>query len=169
VNAGSTSVRVSFSCNDNDVDVSIEADRLLLDVLREDLDLTGAKLGCGTGDCGACTVLLDGRAVNACLVYAVECDGRSVVTPEGVGQTPLGRIIVEELVNRGGVQCGICTPGFLVAAAAALADRDRPPDREEIQVALAGNLCRCTGYVPIIEAVAAAAERTSKLESGSDG
>ena len=157
--AGHQPVEVGFRCDGLQRSARVEADRLLLDVLREELDLTGAKLGCGTGDCGACTVLLDAKPVNACLVYAVECEGLAVVTPEGAAASESGRVIVEELVRTGGVQCGICTPGFVVSALAAIGEAPATPSREEIQVALAGNLCRCTGYVPIIEAVSAAAER----------
>ena len=152
-------VELGFLCDGLERKVRVEADRLLLDVLREELDLTGAKLGCGTGDCGACTVLVEGKPVNACLVYAAECEGLVVVTPEGAAASESGRVVVEELVRTGAVQCGICTPGFVVSALAAIDAAPGTPSREEIQVALAGNLCRCTGYVPIIEAVSAAAER----------
>jgi carbon-monoxide dehydrogenase small subunit len=141
------------------VAVETRADTLLLHALRDDLDLTAAKFGCGTGDCGSCTVMLDGRPVNSCLVYAVECADRDVTTPEGLEADPIGAIVVEELVTRGGVQCGICTPGFVAAATAAIGSAQNPLDKDDVAVALAGNLCRCTGYYPIIEAVRAASER----------
>jgi aerobic-type carbon monoxide dehydrogenase small subunit (CoxS/CutS family) len=146
----------TFCCNGVNRPLGGEGDRLLIDVLRDDLHLTGTKLGCGTGDCGACTVLLDGAPVNSCLVYAAECAGSSVETIESVAATPRGHRIVDALVAGGAVQCGICTPGIVVAAAALL-ERGGHPGREEIEIALAGNLCRCTGYLPIIAAVEAAA------------
>jgi carbon-monoxide dehydrogenase small subunit len=149
--------RWTLACNGRTVTVSAPADRLLIDVLREQLDLTGTKLGCGTGDCGACTVLLDGAAVNACLVYIAECDGRTVDTIEGVAATPAGAVVVDAFVEQDAVQCGICTPGFVVSAAAALPALGRAPERAAVQDALAGNLCRCTGYQPIVSAVQHAA------------
>ncbi|WP_037065854.1 (2Fe-2S)-binding protein [Pseudonocardia acaciae] len=151
-----------FRCNGADREVEA-GDRLLIDVLREELRLTGTKLGCGTGDCGACTVLLDGRPVNSCLVFAAECDGGEVRTAEGVSEGGAGRVLAEELAAAGAVQCGICTPGMLVMAAALVASRTGgAPDRAEIETALAGNLCRCTGYLPIMRAVTAAARRVGE-------
>lgn len=148
-----------FTCNGALRRISPPTDRLLIDIVREDLDLTGSKLGCGTGDCGACTVLLDGAPVNACLIYGVECDQHEIETIESVVNGHAGRMLVEEFSSRGAVQCGICTPGFIVAAAGYLqrARGKRTPER--MVAALAGNLCRCTGYRPILEAVAAAASR----------
>ncbi len=131
--------------------------RRLLDVLREELSLTGTKEGCGEGECGTCTVLLDGEPVNACLVVIGQCDGREVVTVEGLGDaehlTPVQRTFVTE----GGAQCGICTPGMLISAEALLR-RNSSPNDEQIREALAGNLCRCTGYERIVESVRRAAE-----------
>ena len=147
----------TFSCNGVERPLADARDRLLIEVLRDDLHLSGTKLGCGTGDCGACTVLLDGDPVNSCLVFAAECAGSAVETVEAVAASPRGRRIVEELVAHGGVQCGICTPGIVVVAAALL-ERTPRPRRDEIEVALAGNLCRCTGYLPIVAALEAAAE-----------
>lgn len=142
------------------VDVSPVA--RLLDVLREDLGLTGSKEGCGEGECGACTVLIDGRPVNSCLVPAAQAAGHELTTIEGLagrcgyakeGATPLQMALVEW----GGTQCGICTPGIAVCAQALLSE-EPAPSRERIREALAGNLCRCTGYQLIVDAVAAAAE-----------
>ena len=133
-----------------------EVDQTLLDALRDELGLTGSKEGCGSGDCGACSVMLDGRLVCACLALAVEAEGREVETIEGMADGdrlhPLQRTFLEEAA----LQCGICTPGFLVAAKALL-DRDLNPSETEIRYWLAGNLCRCTGYDKIVRAVQKAA------------
>ena len=129
-----------------------EVDQTLLDALRDELGLTGSKEGCGSGDCGACSVMLDGRLVCSCLALAVEAEGREVETIEGMADGdrlhPLQRIFLEDAA----LQCGICTPGFLVAAKALL-DRDLDPSETEIRYWLAGNLCRCTGYDKIVRAV----------------
>ena len=133
-----------------------EVDQTLLDALRDELGLTGSKEGCGSGDCGACSVMLDGRLVCACLALAAEAEGREVETIEGMADGdqlhPLQRTFLEEAA----LQCGICTPGFLVAAKALL-DRDLDPGETEIRYWLAGNLCRCTGYDKIVRAVQKAA------------
>jgi carbon-monoxide dehydrogenase small subunit len=143
-----------FGLNGAPARVEHDPDALLIETLRETCGLTGTKLGCGTGDCGACTVLLGGRPMNSCLVYTAECSGAEVATIEGVASTPVGAAIVDALVAADAVQCGFCTPGIVVTAAALL-------DGEEttVESALAGNLCRCTGYLPIIAAVRAAASR----------
>jgi len=151
-------VEIRFKVNGDEVTVAVEPHWTLLRVLREELELTGAKEGCGAGECGACTVIVDGRAVNACLYPALEAVGREVVTIEGLsgpdgGLHPLQKAFVE----KGAVQCGFCTPG-MVLSAKALLDRVPEPTEDDIRTALAGNLCRCTGYVQIIEAVKAAAE-----------
>ena len=144
---------IVFTLNGRRVSLRVHPLKRLLDVLREDCGLTGTKEGCGEGECGACTVLVDGRAVNACLVPAAQAAGAKVVTIEGLkGRHPLQRAFAEH----GGAQCGICTPGMLIAAHALLS-KNQKPTREEIAVALAGNLCRCTGYVKIIDAVEEAA------------
>lgn len=129
----------------------------LLDVLREDLALTGTKEGCGEGECGACAVLLDGELVNSCLVAACQAEGSQVRTVEGLARASDDLHPIQQAFwERGGAQCGICTPGMLMASAALLAENPRPSEAE-IREGLAGNLCRCTGYVKIVEAVAAAA------------
>ena len=131
----------------------------LLDVLREDLGLTGTKEGCGEGECGACAVLVDGELVNSCLMPACQVDGHAVRTVEGLAAADGALHPVQQAFwDKGGAQCGICTPGMLLAAVALLERRPRPSEAE-IREALAGNLCRCTGYVKIVEAVAAAAAR----------
>jgi aerobic-type carbon monoxide dehydrogenase small subunit (CoxS/CutS family) len=127
----------------------------LLDVLRQQLGLAGTKEGCGEGECGACTVLLDGEPVLSCLVPLLQCRGRRVETVEGIAAAPEARALLERFVAAGGVQCGACTPGIVVAAWALLRTNPRPT-REEVQEALAGNLCRCTGYEGIFRALEAA-------------
>lgn len=145
-----------FRLNGHPVEVACEPSRILLDLLREDLDLTGTKRGCDLGTCGCCAVLLDGRPTLSCLTLSRLVEDRDVTTIEGVtpssGLSPVQRAFVEH----GATQCGFCTPGFVVTATALL--RDRPhPSREEIERAISGNLCRCTGYRKIVEAIAAAA------------
>jgi aerobic carbon-monoxide dehydrogenase small subunit len=129
----------------------------LLDVLREDLELTGTKEGCGTGQCGACTVLLDGRPVNSCLLFVCDAAGHEVTTIEGLATPGELHPLQAAFVEHGAVQCGFCTPG-MVLAAKALLDANPHPTEEEIRRGLVGNLCRCTGYAKIVEAVKAAAE-----------
>jgi carbon-monoxide dehydrogenase small subunit len=132
--------------------VSVPADRRLLAFLREDLQLTGVKRGCGEGECGTCVVLLDGEPVNSCLMLAVEADGREITTVEGLA--PSGRLhpLQEAFIRHHGVQCGFCTPGMLLSATALLQRSPHPSD-EEILTALEGNLCRCTGYTQILAAI----------------
>ena len=132
--------------------------RRLLDVLRVDLGLTGTKEGCGEGECGACSVLLDGRLVDACLVPLCQADGAIVETVEGMGQPSSLSDLQQAFLETGGAQCGICTPGMLVAAEALLA-HVADPDEQQVREAIAGNLCRCTGYTKIIDAIRLAAAR----------
>jgi carbon-monoxide dehydrogenase small subunit len=140
--------------------------RRLLDVLREDLGLTGTKEGCGEGECGACTVILDGHVVDACLVPISQADGATVRTVEGLARRRAGESdreldeLQRAFLETGGAQCGICTPGMLMAARAYL-DQGGGPDEDDIREAIAGNLCRCTGYTKIIEAIALAARATA--------
>jgi aerobic carbon-monoxide dehydrogenase small subunit len=130
----------------------------LLDVLRLDLALTGTKEGCGEGECGSCSVLLDGALVNSCLVPALQANGTTIVTIEGLACVPRGQILQQAFLDCGGAQCGICTPGMILAAHHLLSKKSRPT-LDEIREGLSGNLCRCTGYLQIFEAVAEAAER----------
>jgi carbon-monoxide dehydrogenase small subunit len=139
----------------------VPVNRTLLQVLRDDLGLTGTKEGCGEGDCGACTVLVDGKAVNSCLVLAAEVEGRDVLTVEGLAKGGQLHPLQQAFVDEGAVQCGFCTPGMLMSAKALL-DSNPSPNETEIRTALAGNLCRCTGYVRIVNAVQKAAEAMSK-------
>jgi len=144
-----------FILNGSRVSLDVSSSRRLLDVLREDLRLTGTKEGCGEGECGACSVLIDGEVVNSCLVAAGQVDGCSVVTVEGLA-LPDGKLspLQQAFIERGAAQCGICTPGMLLAAHALLEQNPRPSE-DEVRVGLAGNLCRCTGYTKIIDAVLA--------------
>jgi carbon-monoxide dehydrogenase small subunit len=143
---------VNLRVNGRKEEVRVPSDRTLLQVLREDLWLTGAKEGCGTGECGACTVLLDGKPVNACLVLAVRCNNREVLTIEGLAEGKQLHPLQEAFIRHGAIQCGFCTPGMILSAKALL-DANPHPDEMLVKHALAGNLCRCTGYVGIIKAV----------------
>jgi carbon-monoxide dehydrogenase small subunit len=148
---------ITLRVNERSTRLAVAADAFLVDVLRETLALTGTKYGCGMGECGACTVLLDEQPVFACLVLAVEADGRSVTTIEGLARGDQLHALQRSFAELGAVQCGFCTPGMLVSAAALLAEQQRPTD-DQIRRALSGNLCRCTGYVKIVQAVRSAAE-----------
>ena len=144
--------RITLTINGETELVDVPSNLTLLQMLREKLALTGTKNGCAAGECGACTVMLNGEPVNSCMVLAVECDGASIVTVEGLADN--GRLdpVQEAIVEQGGVQCGFCTPGILISARALL-NRSPHPGDAEIREALVGNLCRCTGYLRIIEAV----------------
>ena len=154
-------VLVSTTVNGDAVEFACPQDETLIDSLRDRLSLTGAKEGCGTGDCGACSITLDGRLVCACLVLGAEADGRRIETVEGLSEGGKLHPLQEKFIEHAALQCGICTPGFLVAAKALL-DRNPNPNVEEIRYALAGNLCRCTGYDKIVRAVQAAAKQMRK-------
>jgi carbon-monoxide dehydrogenase small subunit len=144
--------KIKVTVNGSTEMVQVPSNMTLLQLLRDGLVLTGTKNGCAAGECGACTVILNGEPVNSCMVLAVECDGASVVTVEGLADD--GRLdpVQEAIVEQGGVQCGFCTPGILISARALLNRNPHPADAE-IREALVGNLCRCTGYLRIIEAV----------------
>jgi carbon-monoxide dehydrogenase small subunit len=150
--------RVQLTINGEVHDLLVRPERTLLDVLREDLGLTGAKRGCDLGACGACVVLLDGRPVNSCLTLAVEAGGHEIVTVEGVASAGELHPVQEAFVEHGAVQCGFCTPGMVLVAKALLDERPEAADAEILE-ALSGNICRCTGYVKILDAVRAAARR----------
>lgn len=152
----SDTIDVAFTINDETVHLSVSPDTSLLDALREDLELTGTKKGCGEGECGACSVLLNGKVVNSCLVLAAECAGAKVLTIEGLGRMGKFHPLQEAFVQNGAVQCGYCTPGMIVAAYALL-QKNPSPSEADVRRALEGNLCRCTGYRKIIDAVLAAA------------
>jgi carbon-monoxide dehydrogenase small subunit len=150
-------MKTLLSCTVNGEEHSVLADTrdTLLDLLRDRLGLTGTKEGCGNGNCGTCTVLMDGAPVNACLVLALEAPGRAIITIEGLAAGEL-HPLQQALVQHGGTQCGFCTPG-IVLSAKALLDEDPRPSEAQIRHAIAGNLCRCTGYGKIVEAIAAVA------------
>jgi len=153
-------VRLSFVLNKKLVQASVKPNLTLLDLLRHSFKLTGTKKGCDRGDCGACTVLLDGKPVNSCLILAPKVNGREITTVEGLGEPFRLDPLQESFVDHKAVQCGFCTPGMLLSAKAFLNENPRP-SREEVRRAISGNLCRCTGYIQIIDAIMAAAERTA--------
>ena len=150
---------ITLFVNGDRYEISVDPWRSLNEVLREDLNLTGTKVGCGSGDCGACTVLVDGRSVTSCLTLAVEMDGRRITTIEGVA--PSGEALhplQEAFIKKGAIQCGFCTPGMVLSALFLLKTKSKPSEKE-IRLGLSGNLCRCTGYNKIVEAISVAAER----------
>jgi aerobic carbon-monoxide dehydrogenase small subunit len=144
--------RISLKINGQEHDITVEARQTILDVLRNDLGLTGTKEGCGDGNCGSCTVLLDGHAVNSCLVFAVEAEGREVTTIEGLAQDGKLHPLQQAFIEEGAVQCGFCTPGLILTAKAFL-ESNPCPTEAEIRLGIAGNLCRCTGYDKIVKAI----------------
>jgi len=152
-----TSIAVSTTINGDDVEFLCQADETLLDVLRNRLGLMGAKEGCGTGDCGACSTIMDGRVVCSCLVLGAETEGRQIETIEGMAHNGDLHPLQKKFIEHAALQCGICTPGFLMAAKALL-DVNPDPSEEDIRFWLAGNLCRCTGYDKIVRAVQDAAK-----------
>jgi len=152
---------VTTTINGESTEFLCEPRDTLLEVLRDELNLKGAKEGCGTGDCGACSVLLDNRVVCSCLVLGVEAENRSVDTVEGMATGETLHPLQRQFLEHAALQCGICTPGFLIAGKALL-EKNPDPDESEIRLALAGNLCRCTGYDKIIRAVQSAAEEMRK-------
>jgi carbon-monoxide dehydrogenase small subunit len=151
-------VTYRLTVNGSPVELDAPGMRRLLDALREDLGLTGTKEGCGEGECGACSVLVDGQVVDSCLVPLCQVEGADVQTVEGLAEYGRLNVLQEAFLETGGAQCGICTPGMLMAGQAFLASGARVGE-EEIREAIAGNLCRCTGYTKIVEAIALAAER----------
>ena len=150
--------RITLVVNGSAEQVDVPSNMTLLQMLREKLALTGTKNGCATGECGACTVIMNGDAINSCMILAVECDGANILTVEGLAKDTVLDPIQETIIEQGGVQCGFCTPGILMSARALL-DRNPNPSDADIRAALVGNLCRCTGYLRIIDAVQDAAQR----------
>ena len=165
---GMTQAHLSLTVNGERTEVAFDPYKTLLEVLREDLGLTGTKHGCELGECGACAVLLDGQPVLSCLTLGLECEGREVTTVEGLQEDGRLHPLQEAFADLGGAQCGYCTPGILVTAKALL-DREPDPTREQIREALSGLICRCTGYLQIFESVEAAARKMPGTGSVSEG
>jgi len=148
--------KISFTVNGEKVHMEVEANKTLLRMLREDLNLTGAKEGCGAGECGSCTVIVDGKAVNSCMMLAVEADGKDIITVEGLAKNGALDPLQQSFINNAAFQCGYCTPGMLMSAKALLM-RNPNPSEDDIKEAIGGNLCRCTGYKAIVDAIKEAA------------
>lgn len=155
-------MKISFVINNKKVSLDVEPSMRLLDVIRNELHLTGTKEGCGEGECGACTVLVNEEPVNSCLTPIINVANRHIMTIEGFRETPEYRVIADAFADRGGSQCGFCTPGMILVTYSLL-KKNSHPSEEEIRFALSGNLCRCTGYQAIVDAVKVAAEKGIKL------
>lgn len=153
--------QIEVTVNGKRETIEVQPSETLLEMIRERLHLTGAKEGCGMGECGACTVIMDGVTVNSCLILAVEAHGKSIVTVEGVGSKEKLHPIQEAFVEHGGMQCGFCTPGMIVSGTYLLKRYPQPTD-EQIREGIAGNFCRCTGYTKIIESIDAAAKKMTE-------
>ncbi|HCU16636.1 xanthine dehydrogenase iron-sulfur subunit [Hafnia paralvei ATCC 29927] len=147
--------KIKVKVNGKLIDAQVNGQMRLLDFVRDKLNLTATKEGCAVGECGACTVIMDGNAVCSCLVLAEQCDGAEITTLEGLSNDPMAKKLQNAFVEHGGVQCGFCTPGVLMSTSALLAKHPKPSD-EQLLDALEGNICRCTGYQPIIQSIHAA-------------
>jgi carbon-monoxide dehydrogenase small subunit len=158
-------MKITFTLNGKETGIDVAPDRRVVDLLREDLGLTGTKEGCGAGECGGCTILIDGESRLSCLMLAAQLEGRSVTTIEGLAEQETGALhpVQEAFIEHGAVQCGFCTPG-MVLSAVDLLSRNPNPGREEIRRGLSGNLCRCTGYVKIVDGVEAAVRKMELRE-----
>ncbi len=154
-------MEIKFKINGKDVQLDLPAEKRLVDVIREDLGFTGTKIGCGEGECGACTVILDGVTVNSCIIPVFQVNGRDIMTIEGLMESGRADHIKESFLKHGAVQCGFCIPG-MVLSSFALLEKNPHPSEEEIRTGLSGNLCRCTGYKKIVEAVSAASVKGGK-------
>jgi carbon-monoxide dehydrogenase small subunit len=154
--------RIILKVNGEVEQVDVPSHMTLLQMLREKLALTGTKNGCSAGECGACTVMMNGEPINSCMVLAVECEGADIVTVEGLAHDGVLDPVQQTIIEHGGVQCGFCTPGMLISARALL-NRNPDPDEDEVREALVGNLCRCTGYLRIVDSVKDAASRQRAL------
>jgi carbon-monoxide dehydrogenase small subunit len=152
---------IKFNLNGEDVEAYVQDNVTILDFLRKEMKLTGTKRGCEEGECGACTILLDGKPITACMMFAVEAEGHKIVTIEGVMQGGKLHPVQKEFIDKWALQCGFCTPGVIISAIALL-EQNSSPTEHEIRDAIAGNLCRCTGYAKIVEAIASSAEAIRK-------
>jgi carbon-monoxide dehydrogenase small subunit len=155
--------KITFVLNNEPQELKVKPWRTLLEVLREDLQLTGTKEGCGEGECGSCTVIMNGKTVNSCLVPAIEADNQEIITIEGLADGDRLHPIQQAFVDNAGMQCGFCTPGMIMSAKTLL-DSNPNPTEEDIREGIAGNFCRCTGYTKIIESIGAAAEKMNEEE-----
>ncbi len=156
-------MELEMTVNGKHIEKQVDGDKRLIDLLREDLGFTGVKEGCGVGECGACTVLVDGKSVLSCLTRVAQVDGKEVLTVEGLSEDDDLHPIQQAFVETGGVQCGFCTPGFIMVALELL-EQNPDPTREEIREWIEGNICRCTGYVKIVDALELAAESMRSVE-----
>lgn len=155
-------MKIKLKVNSQLVEKEVDPSMRLIDFLREDLDLTGTKEGCGAGECGACTVIINGKAVNSCLVLVGQCQDKEIITVEGLAKNGELDPLQDAFIKEGAVQCGYCTPGMLMSAKALLLENPNPSE-EEIRRAISGNLCRCTGYVKIVKAIQTAAGNSKEV------
>jgi len=153
-------IKINFTVNQKKYNIEVDDSLRLIDILRETLGLTGTKEGCGIGECGACTIIMNGDAINACLVLACQCDGTEIETVESLEKNGLLSKLQQSFLEHGAIQCGYCTPGMLMSAKALL-DKNSNPTDNEIKEALEGNLCRCTGYIPIINSIKESFEKSA--------
>lgn len=153
---------ISFTVNNKKINTELNPLTRLIDFLRDELKFTGTKEGCGEGECGACAVLMNGKVVNSCLIPIALCEGKEILTIEGYTETEKGKIVTKAFIDEGAVQCGFCTPGMVMSTEAILNDTKGKPTEEEVRRGLSGNLCRCTGYDHIVNAVLRASEMASK-------
>ena len=154
--------KISFKLNGRDVSITTDPLRRLIDVLREDFHLKGVKEGCSEGECGACSILLNGRMVTSCIIPVGAADGQSIMTIEGLRETEKGKVIINAFADGGAVQCGFCIPGMVIAAYCIL-EKNPDPSEDEIRLGISGNICRCTGYDLIVESIRLAAKRGEAL------
>lgn len=153
---------ISFTVNNKKINTELNPLTRLIDFLRDELKLTGTKEGCGEGECGACAVLMNGKVVNSCLIPIALCEGKEILTIEGYTETEKGKIVTKAFIDEGAVQCGFCTPGMVISTEVILNDTKGHPTEEEVRRGLSGNLCRCTGYDHIVNAVLRASDMASK-------
>lgn len=161
-------MEIEFTVNGKNYQRDVRSDRRLIDFLREELNLTSVKEGCGVGECGSCTVLVDGKSMLSCLMYMPEVDEKDILTVEGISKDGELHPLQEAFIETGGVQCGFCTPGFIMVALELL-NRNQNPTREEIRKWIEGNICRCTGYVKIVDAIELAAKKIREKEKKAGG